>query len=173
VIKEYLFRLLQHTLSSFIFDTPYLNEIKRNIYKFFIRIDTGSYIAYDTFIVSPHTTKYASLRIGKNVAIEHRCDIDYSGGIEINDNVWISEGALIATHGHSIKNKSLKKQQEIVFSKLVIEEDAWIGAGAKILAGVNRIGKGAIIGAGSIVTKDVDDFAIVAGNPATTIRFRL
>jgi acetyltransferase-like isoleucine patch superfamily enzyme len=173
MMKEYLFRLLQHTFSAFIFDTPFLNEIKRNIYKFFIKIDSGSYIAYDTFMVSPHTSKYASLRIGKNVSIEHRCDIDYSGGIEIHDNVWISEGAFIATHGHSITSTDLKKKQEIVFSKLVIEEDAWIGTGAKILSGVNRIGKGAIIGAGSIVTKDVDDFAIVAGNPAKIIRFRL
>lgn len=172
MIKEYLFRVLQHAFSLFVFDTPYLNEIKRNMYKFFIRIGSGSYIAYDTFIVSPHSTKYAYLTIGKKVAIEHRCDIDYSGGIEIGDNVWISEGTLISTHGHSIISKSLKYNQEIVFSKLVIDSDAWVGAGAKVLSSVNRIGKGAIIGAGSVVTKDVDDYTIVIGNPARIIGYR-
>jgi acetyltransferase-like isoleucine patch superfamily enzyme len=55
---------------------------------------------------------------------------------------------------------------------LLIEQDAWIGAGAIILSGVNRIGKGAVIGAGAVVTKDVEDFSIVVGNPARHLRHR-
>ncbi len=55
---------------------------------------------------------------------------------------------------------------------LVIEHDAWIGDSALILPGCRRIGIGAVVGGGSVVTRDVPDFAVVAGNPAKTIRSR-
>jgi maltose O-acetyltransferase len=54
---------------------------------------------------------------------------------------------------------------------IVIEDDVWIGARVTILGGVN-IGTGAVIGAGSVVTKNVPPYAIVAGNPAKLIRYR-
>ncbi len=55
---------------------------------------------------------------------------------------------------------------------LVIGDDAWIGANAIVLPGCGRIGRGAVVGAGSVVTRDVPDFAVVAGNPARLIRER-
>ena len=57
-------------------------------------------------------------------------------------------------------------------SELVIGNDVWVGQNAIILPSVNRIGDGAVIGAGSVVTKDVPDFAIVVGNPAKVIKYR-
>ncbi len=149
-----------------------MNEVKRFFYNFFIKIDKSSYIGFSTFITAPHSRKNAFMHVGKNVAIEPRCDIDCSGGVTIKDDVWISEGALITTHSHKVSDRSLKNTQDIEFSSLVIEEDAWIGARAIILSNVKRIGNGAIIGAGSVVTRAVDDFAIVAGNPAKLIKYR-
>ncbi len=55
--------------------------------------------------------------------------------------------------------------------KIVIEDDVWIGMAAMILSGV-KIGKGAIIAAGSVVTKDVEPYSIVGGNPAKIIKYR-
>lgn len=55
---------------------------------------------------------------------------------------------------------------------LIIEDDVWIGHNAIILPGCKRIGRGAVVGAGAIVTKDVDRYAIVAGNPARKLRDR-
>jgi virginiamycin A acetyltransferase len=60
----------------------------------------------------------------------------------------------------------------ITGTSLTIEHDAWIGYGAVITPGCKRIGIGAVIGAASVVTKDVPDFAVVAGNPAKQLRFR-
>jgi acetyltransferase-like isoleucine patch superfamily enzyme len=55
---------------------------------------------------------------------------------------------------------------------LSIEHDAWIGERAIITSKCSRIGVGSVVGAGAVVTKDVPDFAIVAGNPAKIIRYR-
>jgi virginiamycin A acetyltransferase len=62
------------------------------------------------------------------------------------------------------------QKQGGTFEKVVIGEDTWIGNGALVMA---NVGKKCIIGAGSVVTKDVDDFSVVAGNPARIIRKRM
>ncbi len=64
------------------------------------------------------------------------------------------------------------QKETISRSRLVIGDDVWIGANSIILPSVKHIGNGAVIGAGSIVTKDIPDFAIVVGNPATIIKYR-
>lgn len=103
MIKEFFIRLIQHLFALFIFDIPILNEFKRLVLSCFFTMGKKSYIAYDTILVSPHSRKQARMAIGNHVAIEHRCEIDYSGGITIKDNVWISEKVIITTHGHDIK----------------------------------------------------------------------
>jgi len=56
--------------------------------------------------------------------------------------------------------------------ELVVGNDVWIGQNALILPSVRKIGDGVVIGAGAVVTKDVPDFAIVAGNPASVLKYR-
>ena len=172
MLKEGLFRLFQHFFSLFIFDFPILSKVKTGYYKLFISIPYSSYISYKTVLVNAHINKNAICKISENVGIENNCYIDFSGGLEIGKNVWISEKVFITTHNHIVRTKKLKKCQPLIFSPLEIGEDAWLGVNAIILGGVNRIGRGAIVGAGAIVTKDVPDFAIVVGNPAKIIRYR-
>jgi len=64
------------------------------------------------------------------------------------------------------------KEEKIPRSKLIIGNDVWVGRNAIIVPSVNCIGDGAVIGAGAVVTKDVPDFAVVAGNPAKIIKYR-
>jgi acetyltransferase-like isoleucine patch superfamily enzyme len=62
-------------------------------------------------------------------------------------------------------------EQPHTYKKITIEDDVWIGANVTVLKGIN-IGTGAVVAAGSVVTKDVPNFAIVAGNPAKVIKIR-
>jgi virginiamycin A acetyltransferase len=79
------------------------------------------------------------------------------------------------TTTYNIQSNVLKKEQsegeKISKGNIIIEDDVWIGSNSIILSGV-RIGRGAIIGAGSVVTKDVERYSVVAGNPSKVLRKR-
>ena len=108
------------------------------------------------------------LIIGKRCAFNHHVEIDYSGGVVIEDEVWISQNTIIETHSHVI-SKGTKYLWPIRRTGLIIEKEVWIGAGVIITESVNRIGRGSIVAAGAVVTKDVQPHHVVAGVPAKTI----
>lgn len=111
------------------------------------------------------------LSIGKNVAINHHVEIDYSGGVIIEDDVWISQNVLIETHTHLI-TRAPKSQWAITRSLLVIRRDSWVGANVVIMDSVREIGQGAIVGAGAVVVSDVPAWSVVTGVPARVIKER-
>lgn len=85
-------------------------------------------------------------------------------GITLGDNVQIGPNVTIATDNHDLKDHYILKCRPVT-----INNNAWIGANATILPGVT-VGENAVIGAGSVVTKDVPANTVVAGNPARVIR---
>ncbi len=95
--------------------------------------------------------------------------------VTIGNYLMMAEEVLFLGSGHKSDRIDIPMghQGDEPKSILIIEDDVWIGARAMILPGCNHIGKGVIIGAGSVVTKDVPDYAIVGGNPAKIIRYRL
>ena len=103
-----------------------------------------------------------SLRIGANTAINRRCYLDARQGIEIGDNVNVSPEVYILTYQHDPQSPTFASYG----APVVIEDHAWIGVRAILLPGV-RIGEGAVVAAGAVVTADVPPYAIVAGVPAT------
>lgn len=108
--------------------------------------------------------------IGDNCAINAYTHIWGSGGLKIGNDVMIAAHVIITTVTHDYNSRSIRFAK-LIYRNIAIEDDVWIGSGAIILPGI-KIGKGAIIGAGSVVTHDVPSFAIVAGNPARIIKFR-
>lgn len=119
----------------------------------------GSVINMFQHFISP-----SKIRIGKNCHINRYCLLDGRGGIVIGDSVSISYKSAIITGSHNMQNSKFP----VKLAPIVIKDFAWIGVGATILQGV-RIGKGAVVCAGAVVTKDVPDYAIVAGIPAKVI----
>lgn len=107
----------------------------------------------------------AKFKAGNNVGIGMYVWLDYSGGIEIGDNVCISDHVHIHTHSHGYN-----PHNKPVYKKLKIGKDVWIGENAIILFQVSELGDGAVIGAGAVVTKDVAPYTVVAGNPARVIK---
>ncbi|MGN1413775.1 MAG: DapH/DapD/GlmU-related protein [Anaerovoracaceae bacterium] len=104
------------------------------------------------------------MKIGKNVFINSNLLAMSRGDITIEDDVMIAANVSIISNNHDPYDL-----QVLLCKPVLIQKGAWIGANATILPGVS-IGKHAVVGACSVVTKDVPDYALVAGNPAKVIK---
>ena len=93
------------------------------------------------------------------------------GGIVIGNNVCIAGQCYIIDTDHGVNRSNLIQNNENLINEIVIEDDVWIGAGAKILRGTH-IHRGAVIGAQSVVKGDIPEYAICVGVPARVIKFR-
>lgn len=165
---EKLKRIIQGIFSSSLFNMPVLHKIRIIAYRSLFNIGRNTEINFGVKFVTMHNLK-GEIIIGENADIGYNSYLDYSGGLIVEDDVWISHNVTIMTHTHKIKTRKLKRLQPLEKRPLKIGRDAWIGVNSIILPSVALIGEGAIIGAGSVVTKDVEPFTIVAGNPAKVI----
>lgn len=119
------------------------------------------------------TGEGGSIAIGARTSLQPRCQLSaYRGAIVIGENVQIAPACAFYPYNHQIRPDLLIREQPLVSKGgIVIEDDAWLGYGVIVLDGV-RIGRGAVIGAGSVVTRDVPAGAVVAGSPARVLRMR-
>jgi len=112
------------------------------------------------------------ISIGFRSGINTNCWISAHGGLDIGKNVLIGPFTIIHTGNHNFSDSGKPiNQQGQTFKKITIEDDVWIGANVIILSGVT-IKEGSVIGAGSVVTKDVPPYSVMAGNPARLIKSR-
>lgn len=105
------------------------------------------------------------LKVGDGVQFNPSSRIDFSGGLEIGDGALISERVIIYSHDHGLDPRS-----DPAPAPLRIGKGAWVGVRSLVMPSVNVIGDNAVIGAGSVVTRDVPPNAVVAGNPAKVLR---
>lgn len=126
------------------------------------RIGAHSFIMKKNYFIYPHRFK-----IGQYSHINRGCLIDARGTIKIGNNVSVSQNVSIMTGSHDPYSPTFRA----TFLPIEICDYAWLGVGCTILNGV-RIGKGAVVCAGAVVTKDVEDYAIVGGVPAKKISRR-
>lgn len=114
-----------------------------------------------------------NITIGNNVSIHPMCYIEALGEVVIGNDVSIAHGVSIMSTSHNYSNLSIPiKDQGGIFGKVVIGDNVWIGAKATILSN-KTIESGAIIGANSVVTKNVKENSIVGGIPAKLIKERI
>ncbi len=110
------------------------------------------------------------IEIGNHVFIDE--DVKIRRETIIGDNVIIASGVQLVTVNHNFVDSEMPiRAQGETISKIVIEDDVWIGTNAIILPGVT-VGSHSIIAAGAVVTKDVPAWAIVGGVPAKVLKFR-
>lgn len=108
--------------------------------------------------------RFHNVSIGRNVIVMPGCLMMSAGGITIEDGAMIAANVQLISNNHD-----LYERQVITCRPVRIGKNAWIGAGATILPGVT-IGDNAVVGAASVVTRDVAPDTIVAGNPARVIK---
>ncbi|MCI5073095.1 acyltransferase [bacterium] len=134
-----------------------------------IELNSNIYFGHDCYIHAYHNGK---LVIGNNVWIGPSCYIHAAGQIYIGENVGIGAYCKLITSSHELSLEySSILNAPLNFKKISIEDGVDIGVGSVILPGVT-LHRGAQIGANSVVTKDVEENSIVAGNPAKKIRYR-
>jgi acetyltransferase-like isoleucine patch superfamily enzyme len=107
------------------------------------------------------------ITIGDHSVINYGVLFDGRGGLNIGNNVSVSEGVVILTGSHDIDSENFCD----IYTRIIIEDYVFIGSYARILQGVT-IKKGAVVGVGAVVTKDVEEFTVVGGIPAHFIKNR-
>lgn len=131
----------------------------RNILK--IKIGKGSSVHLNTRV------NRFNIVIAENSVINRKCYLDGRGGLIIGSNVSISPEVHLLTASHDLNSRVFKYIED----SITIEDFVWIGTRAMILPGV-VLGKGCVVAAGSVVTKNVAPYSIVGGIPAKNIGVR-
>ena len=128
-------------------------------------------IQYGVTFIREHESREI-MDVGCNVLFARDVDVDYTGGLKIEDRVAISEGVKILTHSHVIDTFEKSKYNGCINNPLVIHDRVWVGARAMIMPGVREIGRGAMISADAFVCMKIPPYAIVMGNPGKIVGFR-
>ncbi len=165
-------RLISHGRSFVAEDGCEIQGLSRAGVSFGDNVTVGAYA-----MIRP--SGYYGREIGEGLVVGDRsnvgpfCYLGASGGIEIGRDVMMGPGVALFAENHVFDRTDIPmRQQGVRRQRIVVEDDCWLASGSVVLAGV-RIGRGSIIAAGSVVTKDVPPFSIVAGAPARVVRSRV
>jgi acetyltransferase-like isoleucine patch superfamily enzyme len=150
------------------FQRYYINKLKKNEFKS-VRLRKYFLEEYDINIGMYSYGCFDQNRIAKGTVIGRYCSFAQTAVI-FNGNHGLK---FLTTHPFTYNSDlGMVEKETIQRSHCIVSDDIWIGHNAIILPSVTSIGRGAVIGAGSIVTKNVPAYAVVAGNPAKLIKYR-
>lgn len=153
---------------NFIIGNVIINKIPiRSFRKLYYRLMGASIGKNSVIYRRVETLEPKKLQIGNNSSVGWFSLLDCRGGIKIGDNVTVASYCKLVTGSHNINDPKFTAS----FLPIEIGDYAWIGTGAIILQNV-KIGKGAVVCAGAVVTKDVPDFTVAGGVPARYIKKR-
>ena len=130
------------------------------------RIEHGVYFHYDGICRSG-----PSIVIGDDCFIGAGCEFNIDSRLTIGNHCLVASGSRFIDHDHGTDTAVLMAKQKCISGPIVVGENVWIGANCVVLAGV-KIGDGAIVAAGAVVTRSVASHAIVGGVPARLIKYR-
>ena len=139
------------------------DEVRRLLSELFGRQVDSSFRVFPPF----YTDFGKNIKIGKNVFVNACCHFQDHGGVELGDGCQIGHNVVFATLNHGMKPED---RMNTYPAPIVLKKNVWVGSNSTILSGVT-IGENAIVGAGSVVTKDVPDNAVVGGAPAKILKY--
>lgn len=160
--------------TAFKYELVGYREKRNKAYTNYYNTGSNLFVEYNVTLTRQHYGN-GRIEIGDHVLLARDVDIDYTGDVIIGNRVALSEGVKILSHAHDIELYDYldKNKKPIRQTPLTIGDRVWVGSKAIIMPGVGEIGRGALIGAGTVVEKKVPPYAIVKGNPAKIIGFRL
>ena len=126
-------------------------------------------------LIAPGAMVQGNVQIGDDSSVQAYCNlVGYEGGeIQIGRYVRIGSHTVMVAANHRFERTDIPiAKQGVKPEPIVIEDDVWIGSRVNLLAGV-RIGKGSVIGAGAVVTKDIPPYSVAVGVPARVIATRV
>ena len=145
-----------------------IKKLKRALYTGIVKSMAGKYD--EALYVNAFSRVTKKTTLGKNVNF-NGMSIQGGGEVVIGDNFHSGQSCVMITQNHNYEGEKIPYDNTYVYKKTVIGDNVWLGHRVIILPGV-RIGEGAIVQAGAVVTKDVPICAIVGGNPAQVFKYR-
>ncbi|MGE0786823.1 MAG: transferase [Sandaracinaceae bacterium] len=134
-----------------------------------VHLGTDVYVGHHAILKGYYK---GTLRIGDGTWIGPQCFLHAAGDLTLGRNVGVGPGVKIITSFHEEVDRATPiLHAPLAFLPVIVDDDVDLGVGAIVLPGV-RIGRGAQVGAGAVVTRDVAAYAVVAGNPARVLRER-
>ncbi len=163
-------KFVYYTIALFLFDFMLFPPLRTLFLKLHgARIGKNSVIHNVKFFNLYHTG-FSNLIIGDNCFLGNEVMIDLAGKVILEDHVTVSNRAFILTHTNvGYKNHPLQKHIAKVTLKVHLKRGCFIGVGSIIFPGI-IVGRKAVVGAGSVVTKNIPDKTIVVGSPAKIIK---
>lgn len=151
-------------LSNHVISRIFLSSVRLAWYRFIMGFCIGS---KSSILTDLKVASRGNIIVGRNTVINNSCRFDNRFPITIGDNVSITYGTMILTKGHDIDDPGFTTKG----ASVRIEDYVWVCARATILPGV-RLGRGCVVLSGAVVTKDVPEYCVVGGNPASFVRHR-
>lgn len=147
-----------------------LREKRNRVYQKRFNAGKGLMVEYNVNISRQHYLN-GSITIGNNVLFAKNVFIDYSGEVEIHDDVKFSHGAILESHTHPHFSDPSITPAIAIPCKIIIERGVNIGSGSIILDSCSRVGRYARIAAGAVVRNPIPPYSVVVGNPAKIVGF--
>lgn len=154
------------TYFGYFFDT-----LLGTLFFFLVKKSFKEYGENIQFVGKPFISGAENIELGNNITVEKNAFIRGEGGLKIGNHVSIAANFTCYTYNHNYYGNEIPYDSTNIFEKVDINDFVWIGRNVSILPGIT-VGEGAIVGLGSVVTKDIPPLAIVGGNPAKILKYR-
>lgn len=169
-LKLFAIRVLQYLTNHVVCHIPSF-ALRRHWYRGILGVrfgdSSGIHLGCHLWFYSPRQVRSSGFVMGAYSRVNRNCCLDVRGRLEIGEHTSISPDVTILTASHGVNDPAFR----VYVRPVVIEDHVWIGTRAMVLPGVT-LGRGCVVAAGAVVTRDVAPLSVVAGVPARPVGVR-